>query len=108
MAQDIEIRKSNEKDPQTVYQLIQNTIDISYHDAYPEEAVTFFKNHHRKEEILNEAATGHTVVAESNKELVGTGTLLDNHIIRVFVNPLHQHRGIDKIIIQKLERKASV
>ncbi|UCB42826.1 MAG: GNAT family N-acetyltransferase [Dehalococcoidales bacterium] len=108
MARDIETRKFSEEDLQAVYQLIQRTIDISYHEAYPEEAVEFFKNHHRKEEILNETATGYTVVAESNNELVGTGTLLGLHIVRVFVNPLHQHRGIGKIIVQELEREALV
>ncbi|HEY33035.1 MAG TPA: GNAT family N-acetyltransferase [Dehalococcoidia bacterium] len=106
MAQDIQTRRFNDEDLQSIYQLIQNTIDISYREAYPEEAVTFFKNHHRKEQILNETATGYTVVSESDGELVGTGTLLGTHIIRVFVNPLHQHRGIGKTIVQELERKA--
>jgi N-acetylglutamate synthase-like GNAT family acetyltransferase len=108
VARDIQIRKFSEEDSQPVYQLVQNTIDVSYHTAYPEEAVEFFKEHHREEQILNDAATGYTVVAESNHEIVGTGTLLGIHIIRVFVAPLHQHRGIGKVIVQELEREASV
>ena len=108
MSQDILIRKFTQHDLWSVYQLVQNTIDISYHEAYLKEAVEFFKEHHPEEQILNDAAAGYTVVAESNREIVGTGTLLGTHIVRVFVDPLHQHRGIGKVIVQELEREASV
>lgn len=108
MAQDVQIREFTKDDLPSVYQLVQNTIDVSYPGAYPAEAVEFFKEHHPEEQILNDAATGYTVVAEINREIVGTGTLLGTHIIRVFVNPIHQHRGIGKAIVQELEREASV
>lgn len=108
MVRDIQIRRFNKEDLQSVYQLIQNTIDISYQEAYPKGAVEFFKNYHSEEQILNDAAAGYTLVAESNDEIVGTGTLCGTHIQRVFVSPLHQHRGIGKTIVQGLERKASV
>lgn len=107
MIGDIQIRRYNEEDLQSVYQLIQNTIDISYCGAYPAEAVEFFKDYHSEEQILNDAATGYTALAENNNELLGTGTLSGTHISRVFVSPLHQKRGIGKAIVQELERKAS-
>ena len=108
MANGIQIREFNNEDLPSVYRLVQNTIDISYHEAYPIEAIEFFKDHHSKENILNEAATGYTVVAEYNGEILGTGTLLGTNVHRVFVSPAHQHRGIGQLIAQELERKASL
>ena len=108
MVQDIQIRKFNEEVLQSLYRLIQNTIDISYHEAYPREAIEFFKDYHSKEQILNDAATGYTVIAECNSEVLGTGTLFGTNIRRVFVSQLIQHRGIGKLIVQELERRASV
>jgi N-acetylglutamate synthase-like GNAT family acetyltransferase len=105
---EVQIRKFNEEDLQSLYRLIQNTIDISYHEAYPKEAIEFFREYHSKEQILNDTATGYTVIAEYNSEVLGTGTLFGTNIRRVFVNPLLQHRGIGKLIVQELERRASV
>jgi citrate lyase synthetase len=86
--------------------LIQDTIDVSYRKAYPKEAVEFFKNYHSKEQILNDAATGYTVVAECSSKIIGTGSLSGTHIGRVFVSPHQQHRGTGKLIVRELEKKA--
>jgi len=45
-------------------------------------------------------------VAESGGLLLGTGTIIETSIRRVFINPEYQHQGIGKIIATKLERKA--
>jgi len=84
VVRDIQIREFNKEDLRSVYRLIQHTIDTSYHEAYPREAIAFFKDYHSKEHILDDAATGYTVVAECNCEVLGTGTLLGINIRRVF------------------------
>jgi GNAT superfamily N-acetyltransferase len=108
MVRRIQIRKFNEEDLPSVYGLIQDTIDISYREVYPREAIEFFKEHHSRERILNDAITGYTMVAEYNGEVLGAGTLFGTNIRRVFVSPLHQHMGIGKLIVQDLEEKASL
>jgi len=106
MGGDIKIRKLNKKDLPLVYRLIQNTIDFSYSGVYPPEAIEFFKDYHNKENIIKDAAAGYTIVAERDGEILGTGTLLDTNIRRVYISPSYQHRGIGKLIVQELERKA--
>ncbi|HEY41367.1 MAG TPA: GNAT family N-acetyltransferase [Dehalococcoidia bacterium] len=108
MLQNIQIREFTDDDLQAVYQLIQHTIDVSYREAYPEEAVEFFKDYHSEEQILNDAANGYTVVAECNGEIFGTGTLSGTNIRRVFVNPHHQQKGTGKLIVRQLEKKALI
>ena len=101
------MRQLKHEDIESVFGLIQNTIDVSYYGVYPTEAIEFFKDYHSAEHIISDAATGYTIVAECNGEILGTGTLLGTNIRRVFVRPLHQHRGIGKLIVQELEIKAS-
>jgi len=106
--QDIEIRRLNEEDLPSVYRLIQDTIDISYYGAYSTEAIEFFKDYHSKDFILDDAANGLTILAECSIGVVGTGTLLGTNIRRVFVAPVYQYKGIGKVLVQELERKASL
>jgi GNAT superfamily N-acetyltransferase len=107
VAEDLYLRQIVETDLQFVYELVQNTIQVSYSDVYPPEAIEFFRNYHRPESISNDATMGYVVVAESNGQILGTGTLLGTNIRRVFVKPEHQRKGIGKLIARELERKAN-
>jgi N-acetylglutamate synthase-like GNAT family acetyltransferase len=106
MIQNIRLRQMKTGDLEAVYALVQTTIKVSYADVYPPEAIDFFKNHHSKENILQDIERGYIVVAESGGLLLGTGTIIGTSIRRVFINPEYQHHGIGKIIANKLERKA--
>jgi N-acetylglutamate synthase-like GNAT family acetyltransferase len=74
---------------------------------YPKEAIQYFKEYHCDENILKGAVKGYTIVLEKNNRIIGTGTIIDNHIMRVFVNPSFQKRGIGKLIMLNLEKKAA-
>ena len=108
MGQYIQIREFNEEDISAVYKLIQDTIDISYHKVYSKEAIEFFKAHHSKENILDDAVNGYTVIAAREGELLGTTTLFGSNIRRVFVNPRYQHSDVGKLLVQDLEKKAFI
>ncbi|MGD1042572.1 MAG: GNAT family N-acetyltransferase [Sedimentisphaerales bacterium] len=103
---DIRIRQFSRSDLPTVKELIYNTIDICYSADYPKEAVQYFKQYHCDKNILKGAAKGWTIVLEENNRVIGTGTIIDDHIMRVFVNPKFQKRGLGKLIMNKLEDKA--
>ena len=106
MAKDISIRKFDRKEADLLYKMVQDTIDISYCKTYPPEAVEYFKEYHSIGDILSDAALGSTAIAESNGEILGTGTLLGTNVRRVYVNPAHQREGIGKLIVAALERRA--
>lgn len=103
---DIRIRRFRRNDLPIVKKLIDNTIDICYPADYPEEAVKYFKQYHCDKNILKGAAKGWTIILEINNNMVATGTIIDDHILRVFVNPKFQKRGLGKLIMNKLEDKA--
>lgn len=103
---DATLREFIQRDLLAVKRLIDRTIDISYAKAYPAEALAFFKGYHAEECIVDSAASDYIVVVELGGEIVGTGTLMCTTISRVFVDPLHQGRGLGKVIMRRLEEKA--
>jgi N-acetylglutamate synthase-like GNAT family acetyltransferase len=103
---DIRIKRFSRSDLPVVKELIDNTIDICYPADYPKEAVKFFKEYHCDKNILKGAAKGWTIVLEKNNRVIGTGTIIDDHIMRVFVNPKFQKHGLGELIMNKLEDKA--
>ena len=105
---EIKVRKFRKDDLNAVYELIQNTIDVSYNKIYPPEAIEFFKEFHSRENILKDTVNGYTVLAERNGEILGTSTLIGCHIQRTFVSPACQRQGIGGLLAQVLEKKASL
>ena len=103
---DICMRDFKPSDLNTVKNLIESTINFSYPAFYNDEAIAFFKHHHCDENISKDAKEGHTIVLEQNGEIIGTGTILDNEIKRVFIDPAFQKHGFGKLIMHHLETKA--
>lgn len=106
MIRDIKLREFRPADLQAVKRLVHKTIDISYYEAYPEEAIEFFKDYHSEEHILSDAIEGYTIVLECNGKIVGAGTLLGTNIRRVFIEPSYQHKGLGKLVMHELEERA--
>jgi N-acetylglutamate synthase-like GNAT family acetyltransferase len=105
-ARNVEIRAFKPEDLDQVKVLIDKTIDSSY-AHYPSEFIDYWKNNiHSKNSILKDALGGVTLIVELDKRLVGTGTLLETEILRVFVDPLVQRKGIGKQIMILLEEHA--
>jgi N-acetylglutamate synthase-like GNAT family acetyltransferase len=99
-------RQYQPSDLHNVHKLIVDTIDACYPAAYPPEAVDFFKKHHSLEKLRQAAAKDYIIVLEIDGQMVGTGTLEEEYITRVFVNPQCQGRGMGKAIMEALEAKA--
>ncbi len=102
----ISIREFKPSDLGVVKNLINSTVETCYPDAYVKESIQFFKDWHCDENILKHSKEGYTIVLEKNSDIVGTGTIVGDEIMRVFVGPAFQTRGFGKLIIRKLEEKA--
>ena len=100
------IREFTNSDLANVKSLVYRTIDSSYSSVYCAEAVQFFKDWHHDEKILENAEKGYTIILEKSNKMVGTGSIVDNEIMRVFVDPAFQKQGFGKLIMKKLEEKA--
>lgn len=103
----VTLRVFRSEDLDQVKSLIDKTIDANY-SHYPVEFINYWKNNiHSERSILSDSRTGFLVIAELNRIIVGTGTLLGNEISRVFVTPNFQRKGIGKLIMHNLEQRAA-
>jgi GNAT superfamily N-acetyltransferase len=102
----IKIRRFRKTDLADVRNLIYRTIDICYPDFYCVEAIKFFKDWHNDQKIIKNAKEGYALVIEKNNQIIGTGTIVGDEIMRVFVDPVFQKRDFGKLIMRELEQKA--
>ena len=100
---DIMIRFYKDNDIDQLYDLIQETIAISYPSHYPEKAVQYFKNHHSKKNIKKRNETGQILVIEKNGKIIGTGSIVHNEITGLFIHPNCQKTGLGNMIMTELE-----
>ena len=106
MTVNIVIKHFQQSDLKTVHALVQETIDISYGAVYPPEAIKAFKRYHSTPQISEDSQKGLNLLAVVNHEIAGTGTLLENKVIRFFVLPRYQGYGIGKKLAVAIEARA--
>lgn len=99
----MEIKLAEIKDLNNVYELVQNTIKETYIFYYPLEVVDFFCMHHKLSNIENDIKNNNVYILYNDKKIIGTGTIIDNHINRVFVDPKYQNIGYGSFIMTYLE-----
>jgi N-acetylglutamate synthase-like GNAT family acetyltransferase len=86
--------------------LIDRTITACY-ASYPIEfRQHWVEEHNPQQHLLTESTEGYTLIIESNKQMIGTGTLLHDKIKRVFIHPDYQRKGYGTLVMQKLEQQA--
>lgn len=73
-----------------------DTILSVYPRYYPGGAVKFFCDHHSDERIMDNIKGGKVFLFETEAVSVGTVTISDNEINRLFVLPEHQRNGYGK------------
>lgn len=99
----MEIRLASIEELNDIYYLVQNTIKEIYINYYPLEVVDFFCNHHIKANIEKDIINKAVYILCVDKKVIGTGTIIENHINRVFINPKHQGLGYGNLIMNFLE-----
>ncbi len=110
MAREIDstIREFQRADLPAVKALIHQTIALCYPGYYGAEAIRFFIDYHNEEAILRDTEEGRMIVLDKAGRILGTGTLVDAEIKRVFVNPACQRQGWGRRIMQHLEETAAL
>lgn len=92
-------------DLQLVCDITRTTINEVYPKYYPAGAVQFFLEHHSDEHIMADISDGKVFVLYENGSPVGTVTISDNNINRLFVLPECQHKGYGKALLDFAEKK---
>ena len=88
-----------------IFCITQKTIDAVYPRYYPAGAVSYFKSHHSLENIAADIEGGFVYVLREDNSPVATVTVKENHILRLFVLPECQHKGLGKFLLDFAEQK---
>lgn len=100
------LRLFQNSDLSQLNQIIHKTIEYSYSGIYPDRAVMFFKKYHSENNILERARKGEVLVLEKDGTILATGSIVENEISGVFVEPKSQGFGFGSEIMFELEKRA--
>lgn len=89
----MDIKPATLSDLDTVYNIVQTTIKTVYPHYYPKGAVDFFLTHHNRNKIAKDIETGSVMIGYCDKKAIGTVTISEDSICRLFVLPQEQGRG---------------
>lgn len=98
-----QIREFLPDDLNALIRMIQISIRESYKDFYTPQEMEFFIRHHESSEILKDAEEGTVLVAVEDGFIIGTGTLVDSYIGRVYILPEQQGMGLGGMLMEILE-----
>lgn len=99
------IRLAEMKDVKSVLQITRDTISEIYSHYYPEGVVDFFLKHHSRENILSDIESGVIWLLEEDGCLIGTVSIKENAVHRLFVLPEYQFRGYGSQLMDFAETK---
>ena len=99
------IRLANDTDLHTVLQITRDTISKVYPKYYAKGVVDFFLQHHKQENILEDIAKGRVWLLEDDGQFVGTVTIKENAVNRLFVLPEYQSHGYGSQLMDFAEEK---
>ena len=97
------IRAAKETDFDSVKDITQTTIWSVYPKYYPGGAVQFFSNHHSDDRIRADIVAGVLFLIEVDGTAIGTVTVADNEIKRLFVLPDFQRKGYGRELMDFAE-----
>ncbi len=96
-------RKATLEDIGLVTDIVQTTKKIIFPKYYPKPVVDFFGQLHSRDHIEQDIKDGFVSILTDKNRIVGTGSLKENHITRVYVLPEFQGKGYGTYIINQLE-----
>lgn len=102
------IRQALLSDLSLVKEITEHTISEIYPHYYPKGAVDFFLSHHSEVNICNDIQLQRVYLySDIEQNVVGTVTIRDNEICRLFVLPLYQGKGYGTEMLNFAEKVIS-
>lgn len=98
------IRQAIKMDLDTVKNITYETIQTIYPHYYPKGAVDFFIQHHSYENITADIESCKVFIIEKDETAVGTVTIKDIEICRLFVLPHYQKNGYGRALLEFSEK----
>ncbi len=101
----VEFRRARKSDCGDVTDIIHKTVRKVYPAYYPAEVADFFCMYHSRERIQADIQAGNVWVLRVDGRTIGTGSIEENNITRLYVLPEFQGKGYGTRIIGELEQR---
>ncbi|MDE5861416.1 MAG: GNAT family N-acetyltransferase [Ruminococcus sp.] len=98
------MRKAEQEDLQVITDIVHRTIKNIYPKYYPQGAVEFFLEYHNENAVSQDIADNNVYIIEDNNEIIGTVTINDNEINRLYVLPEYQGKGYGGFLLEYAEK----
>ena len=99
------IKKARLDQTDEIDEIVSKTIKEIYPKYYSDEVVEFFLALHNHDTIHNDILEDNTYVIGCGTTILGTGTMNQNAISRVYITPDNQHEGIGTRLMDYLEKE---
>lgn len=107
--ENIIINEIYEEDFIKVKYLIDEVSNYAYRSLIPKGGYEYFKNKMWSLELLKkDSREGYTIVVKDKEKIIGTGTIVGNYISKIYIKPEYHGKGIGKLIMKCLEKKAKL
>lgn len=103
----MKIFKATQNDLDTIYKIVHKTINNVYPLYYPTDVVQFFLDYHSIESIKKALDSEYILLLELDGNIIGTGSILNNEIKRMFILPEFQGKGYGSLLLKELEQEAA-
>ena len=100
----MKIEKAQSDKFDIVQQITHKTIAEIYPRYYPKCAVDFFLAHHNDENIMRDIHAGIVYLIFEEDKAIGTVSIKENEICRLFVLPEYQHKGFGRELLDFSEK----
>lgn len=99
------MRLAEMTDLESILQITKNTISEIYSHYYAKGVVDFFLQHHSRENVVADIEKGIVWLLEVDDRPVGTVTIKENAVNRLFVLPQYQSHGYGSQLMDFAETK---
>ena len=105
--ENIMINEIYDEDFIKVKYLIDEVSNYTYKSLIPKKDYEYFKKKMWSLEFIKkDAREGYTIVVKDKEKIIGTGTIVGNYISKIYIKPEYHGKGIGKLIMKCLEKKA--
>jgi len=99
----MQVIKAQSEKCDTIKRITHKTISEIYPHYYAKGVVDFFLAHHSYENIMKDILVGIVYLLLDGEEAIGTVTIKENEICRLFVMPKYQHKGLGRQLLNFAE-----
>jgi GNAT superfamily N-acetyltransferase len=102
----LKIRPYKKEDINEVLNIVQYHIKNTFKNKFSEPIIKFISEYHSLESILKDSKKGIIICAELDNKIIGTVTLINNYINRLYVSYKYQNMGIGTFLMKNIEKIA--